>query len=47
MDAAEKLDSEKIQHFLKKILPTYTPRSFSSAIQNDRDIPLSEIKAEA
>ena len=47
MDAAEKLDSEKIQHFLKKILPTYSPRLFSSAIQNDRGIPLSEIKAEA
>ena len=46
-EAAIALDSEKIQILLKQILPTYTPRVFTTTL-NDKDDATSQssIKAE-
>ena len=48
LDAAQNLDSEKIQILLKQVLPTYSPRTFNSMLENSGSYQkVPKIKAEA
>ena len=47
LEFGENLDSEKIQIVLKQILPNYSPRTFGSHLENNTDLPITRIKAEA
>ena len=47
LNSAIKLESEKIRILLEQIIPTYRPRTFGPIPENEGDLPLGSIKAEA